>query len=176
MFDAHNFEAQGGNEAMTQGIYIDECLLERLAVIGKKSALSVSALLNEIVATYLETNDPLFKQCEEKRNFKRRKIILPAMIFEKSTTDMVGRYYSATILDLSLGGVRLSFPLHRNGKTEIINKGAEFEVIFSMDDDSDPMYFRCSLNRIHKSGHSIQLGAAFCETDPQSHERLQKNL
>ncbi len=162
--------------SQTQALYIDESIIDRLAEIGKHNGLGLSALLSEILLSYLEENDPRWVSSEDRRGFTRKKVMIPAMIFEKSATELVGRYHSATILDISLGGVRLSLPLERDGKTEIIKKGNEFEIIFSMNGNNETMYFNCNLSRMQKTEHSIQVGAVFSETNPQSHECLQKCL
>lgn len=160
----------------TQTPYIDEAILERLAGIGKCNGLSLSALLNEILQSYLETNDPNFRSGEDRRRFNRKKVIIPAIIYEKNESESIGRYSSSTILDLSLGGVRLSFPLGSESKTQIIKSGTEFEVIFSLNGSKEPVVFKCNAARLEKKDYGVQVGAAFNASNVQSHDYLQKHL
>ncbi len=159
-----------------KGLYIDEVLLERLAKLGKNNSLSISALLNEIIGSYLEKHDPNWLKKENKRLFQRKRVMIPAMIYKSSESELVGRYHSTTILDISLGGIRLSFTPDSTTKNEIEKEGSEFEVIFSLDKEGEPVVIRCSPTRVKDTEHGIQVGAAFNEANSHSHEYLQKYL
>jgi hypothetical protein len=159
-----------------KGLYIDESLLERLAELGKNNSLSISALLNEIIGSYLEENDPQWSKKENKRIFQRKRVMIPAMIYKSSKSELIGRYHSTTILDISLGGIRLSFTPDSTSKNEMDKDGSEFEVIFSLDKEGEPVVLRCNLTRVKDTEHGIQVGATFSEANSHSHEYLQKYL
>jgi hypothetical protein len=163
-------------DSHARGLHIDEVLLERLAELGKNNSLSVSALLNELITNYLEENDPNWLKNNEKRLFKRKRVMIPAMIYKSSESELVGRYHSTTILDISLGGMRLSFAPESTCKNEIDKDGSEFEVLFSLDKEGEPVVLRCNLARIKNTELGIQVGASFCEANAHSHEYLQKYL
>jgi hypothetical protein len=163
-------------DSQTRGLYIDEVLLERLAELGKTNSISVSALINELITSYLEENDPQWFKNKDKRLFKRKRVMIPAMIYKSSESELVGRYHSTTILDLSLGGIRLSFAPESTCKNEIDKDGSEFEVLFSLDKESEPIVLRCTLSRVKNTEHGVQMGASFCEANAHSHEYLQKYL
>jgi hypothetical protein len=163
-------------DSQTRGLYIDEALLERLAELGKDNSLSVSSLLNELITSYLEENDPKWLKSRDKRLFKRKRVMIPAMIYKSSESELVGRYHSTTILDISLGGMRLSCAPESTCKNEIEKDGSEFEVLFSLDKENEPVVLRCNLARIKNTEHGVQMGASFCEANSHSHEYLQKYL
>lgn len=160
---------------LKEKLYIDEGLLERLADISEQKKISVSALLNEIVGNYLDIEEYQGKK-NDRRKFKRKKVMIQAMLFEKSEHENSGRYHPTTILDISMGGVKLNIPLERTGKTDIFNAGSEFEVMFSPDETTGPLVLCCFLARMEKKEYGIQLGAQFTETDTNCHEFLQKYL
>ena len=62
-------------DSQARGLYIDVVLLERLAELGKNNSLSVSALLNELITSYLEENDPQWLKNKDKRLFKRKRVM-----------------------------------------------------------------------------------------------------
>lgn len=163
-------------DSHTRGLHIDEVILERLAELGKNNSLSVSALLNELITVYLEENDPNWLKNNDKRLFKRKRVMIPAMIYKSSESELVGRYHSTTILDISLGGIRLNFSPESTCKNEIDKDGSEFELLFSLDKEGEPVVLRCNLARIKNTEHGIQVGASFCEANAHSHEYLQKYL
>ena len=157
--------------------YIGEEVLDELDALALAHGLSLSALLDQVLRGYLEGRKAApGKSASEKRRFRRRKVLLPAMVFEKPRDGVGGRYYPTTIVDISIGGMRLSVPMPADGSVRIERDEEDFEVIFSLAEDSEPIRVRCRPQRVDRKASQLQVGAAFSGADADSHEQLQHYL
>lgn len=157
-------------------VYIDEKILDILEPVAEKNNISLSILLDQILRGYLEENNMDEAGTEDKRKFRRKKVVIPGMVYEKSQEANVGRYYSTTVLDISIGGTRLAFPVDRDGKIEFIRNNSDFEIILYLSDTEVLSRFRCKLRHVEKDDYTIKVGGAFLQGDEYSHEQLNKYL
>ncbi|WP_045216461.1 PilZ domain-containing protein [Desulfonatronovibrio magnus] len=160
------------SNSLKKEVYIDEKILDRLESVAKRSELRLSTLLDQILRTYIEDNEVNSPITDEKRKFKRKNVVIPAMVYEKSQEANVGRYYSTTVLDISIGGTRLAFPIDRDGKIEFIRSNSDFEVILYLTDTEVLSRFKCNLKHVEKNDYTIKVGGAFTQCDEFSNDQL----
>lgn len=153
-------------------VYVDEALLDMLEPVAQNSNLSLSALLDNILRGFISENRIAQDDSEEKRKFNRKTVVMPAMVYEKSTETNVGRYFSTTILDLSIGGTRMAFPIERDQKIEFIKTGSDFEIILYLSDSRVLSRFKCRLRHVEKNDFMVNVGGEFVQGDDFSHEQL----
>ncbi|MFW5730818.1 MAG: PilZ domain-containing protein [Desulfonatronovibrionaceae bacterium] len=153
-------------------VYVDEHLLDMLEPVAQSSSLSLSALLDSILRGFISDNKIAQTYNQEKRKFSRKSVVMPAMVYEKSGDTNVGRYFSTTILDLSIGGTRMAFPIERDQKIEFIKTGSNFEIILYLSDSRVLSRFKCRLKHVEKKDFMINVGGEFVESDDFSHEQL----
>ena len=146
---------------------------EPLHELARDNHLNVNTLANEIIGLYLEKKHPAWRKPEKRRRFERKKAIIPAMIYEKDAPGSEGQYYPVAILDISQGGVRLSLP---SEVATTIKQSSCIEIIFSVNEDSAPLVFRCTSTRVENRASQIQVGAMFTDTDPDSRKTLKEFL
>jgi hypothetical protein len=159
------------------GFYIDEEILDDLDALALAHGLSLSALLDEVLREYLEKRKHnAGRSASDKRRFRRKKVLIPAMVYHKPDTGGSGRYFATTIVDISMGGMRMSIPLPGNGNLRIEQNSSEFEVIFSISEDTEPIRIKCRPQRIDQKQNQIQVGAAFSGSESESHERLHQYI
>lgn len=157
-------------------IYINEQVLDKLEVLAGKNNLSLSTLLNHVFTRYLENNKYTAPDIEQRR-FARRKLVTPSLIYEQirrggggEEADM-GRYFSSTILDISMGGLMLAMPAGNNGKLELLKMKSDFEVISYLSGSETLFRFKCRPEHVEKNDHAVKVGASFIEGEnPQVQE------
>ena len=108
----------------------------------------------------------------EKRKHTRRKSMIPAMVYENSLQENTGKSHSSTILDISPGGARISFPLETEPRIEFINNASDFEMICYLNDMEHATRLNCRFSRLQRDRRTIQVGAAFYDMDNTSYEQL----
>ena len=98
----------------------------------------------------------------EKRTFKRKEVDLPAVIQIFSRDNQV-RFSSGVILDLSLGGIKLSIPRSIEHTIKDNVDGVVIEVMFKLEDTEAPAIFKCKPRRLERGGEDVRIGAEFID-------------
>ena len=157
-------------------VQLDQSVWVKLKPLARERNQDIQELVQEILQRFLEDNQGDAEEMQERRRYRRKKIILPAMVYEKSPNGDMGRYFSSSILDVSIGGTRLVFPLDKEGRIEFLCSSKEFEIICYLPDSEVLSRFKCSPRYLVKKEESLQVGAAFRETDTGSFEPLSNFL
>ena len=172
----HNPGINGGDKMtryLEKTVYIKENILDKLEMLAKKNSLSLSTLLNHIFTKYLESRNG-YDQLEEKRKSARKKVVIPALVYEKTQNggngedfDM-GRYISTTIFDISRGGLRLVVPAGKNGGMQFAKPQSEFEVISYLSGNSTLFRLKCRAEHIEQNENGVKVGSSFVdEANPE---------
>lgn len=149
-------------------------LLDRLVAMAKTRGCSVSKLALDILGDFVR-DDESRGTGAERRTFKRFPVEVPAMVYV-TNKNSVGRYHSAKVVDISMGGARISVAVGRGDELEIIRGDSEFEIILAAKDDPVPLYFRCRSRRVVPEEDAVDIGASFQESDEVSRGLLQQYL
>ena len=145
---------------------------ESLKRAARKDRRTVASLLDKIILDYLE--DERYLQLSEtgtdRREFKRKKITLPATL----TIKIGGKTetFACVILDIAMGGVLVSFP--RNSKINLSTTGdlPHFKLSFNLPQIADKLHFQCDTRRIIEKNKEIQISAVIREADDETLKRL----
>ena len=145
---------------------------ESLKRAARKDRRTVASLLDKIILDYLE--DERYLQLSEtgtdRREFKRKKITLPATL----TIKIGGKteIFACVILDIAMGGVLVSFP--RNSKINLSTTGdlPHFKLSFNLPQIADKLHFQCDTRRIIEKNKEIQISAVIREADDETLKRL----
>ncbi len=145
---------------------------ESLKRAARKDRRTVASLLDKIILDYLE--DERYLQLSEtgtdRREFKRKKITLPATL----TIKIGGKTetFACVILDIAMGGVLVSFP--RNSKINLSTTGdlPHFKLSFNLPQIEDKLHFQCDTRRIIEKNKEIQISAVIREADDETLKRL----
>ena len=85
-------------------------------------------------------------------------------------------FHTAKVMDISLGGIRLSIPqgvnlaIHKDIETN------ELHIVFTLPEATHPINVKCKPRNVHEYGEDIQIGADFIDSDFNSYQTLQKHL
>lgn len=153
-------------------ITIDGNILRILESVAAKNNIELDYLANHILRNYLEENTISGEVVFESRRFKRKKVIIPALIYEKLDKKGACRCLSATVLDISIGGLSLAVPIEVESEIEFLNNQTEFDVVLYLANTEILSHFRCQLTYVLKNEHTIKLGASFLECDEYSLQQL----
>jgi len=155
---------------------IDQSVWLKLDPVARARNQSTHELIREILEGFLVVNQVDTEVKTERRVYRRKEVVLPAMIYEQSTNGDMGRYFSATIVDVSIGGARLAFPLDRKGRIKFLSSSKDFEIVCYFPDSEVLCRFKCNPKYLAKNDGNVQVGAAFSETGPESFEPLSNFL
>ena len=155
-----------------KNVYINELFLDRLDAAARKNNVSLNTFLNSIFMKYLESRVPEQLNVREKRLFPRKRVAIPAMIYEKMDQGDEDDFSSVTVSDISPCGIRLVLPLEMKVKTRLLKNNSEFEVIFPLSEEENCFHLKCRVEHIEKNEHIIRVGCSFVEGGNFSHEDL----
>lgn len=183
---ANNFPLGHGGLTMAhylaKKVYINEQILGKLEAESIKNGISLNTLLNHIFKKYLENNTYTAPDVE-KRRFARKKVVIPALIYEKISSNGgngenvdMGRYLFSTILDISMGGLRLVMPADNNGKMEFLKKKSDFEVISYLSGSETLFRFKCRPKHVEKNDNAVKVGSSFIEGENPQQQDLEGYL
>lgn len=145
---------------------------KKLEKIAKIKSQSISSLLEYIVMSYLSKN---YGEDKEKRQFPRMEVSIPVVVqiqFNSHET----HYRTGEIMDISMGGVRISLPKHDMINYELIMSSSNLEILFKLPDTQHTITFKCSPKRMSDDQESLQLGANFVNCDMYSQQALHRYM
>ncbi len=148
-----------------------EWMRSSLEALARKEKRSLSQVIEMILEDYLKEQSELTNQ-EERRQFSRKRATIPA--FVKSSDSPGGDLHGAVILDISLGGLRISLP--KEYVSEINEKPGDsrFETSFMLPDGEKPVRMTCKLRRVEPVNGNVYVGASFVDSELITYSQLQK--
>lgn len=144
-----------------------------LEEIARESRKSLSSVIDNIIYNNIKEIKSIKELQNERREFSRKNVQLPAFIHDTGTETNVVR--TGTVLNISLGGLLISIP---KGSKEITTngRGKKFQAVFSLPGSLHPIEMVCRSQRISRTEKDIQVGADFVDSNFQSCQNLQKYL
>ena len=111
---------------------------------------------------------------QNRRRFERKKVSIAAYIGDPrwQRHDFV----AGTMLDISLGGIKLSIPRETSVETQDLTETDELSIIFSIPTCLWPISMKISPQRICESVDEVQLGASLINLSSPAYSALQKYL
>ena len=107
---------------------------------------------------------------KEQRKYLRKKITLPATTLLRTDREVMN--VPCVILDISMGGVLLTYPKGSNIHFPTADKLPPFELRFGIPQMQEPLIFDCDARRMHDTGKEIQIGATFRQPSPKHLRQL----
>jgi len=145
-----------------------------LEKISADERQSLSSVIENMLYKYLKERKVLSGVESDQRQFERKQVALPAFIAE-ARADARG-YQTGTIMDISLGGIKISVPKGTALEIKAGETEAEFDIIFTLPFATRPLKMRCQPQRVFESEEDIQIGTAFVDADFRSYQTLQNYL
>lgn len=145
-----------------------------LEKIAEKECQSVSSVVESIICHYLKNDKAVDGIFQNRRRFERKKITIPAYIGDArwQRDDFV----AGTILDISLGGIKMSIPKGTKVDMRNVPGTEDLSVIFRIPSCYWPISVKISPQAVSESGEEIQVGASIVNPDFQAYSALQKYL
>jgi len=132
---------------------------------------------------YLETvaNCHLFNSREVFNGFKKEKRQYPRIItsipaFISSDGSGEADLHIGSIMDISLGGLRISIPRGMKHKVLTGPQTTEFEIITKLPDENKPIHLKCKSQRVVHSKDNIHVGASIIDADFRSYKAFKNYL
>ncbi len=140
--------------------------VEGLAEIAAKRGVSMALLVGDIVDEYLETERFKTESAQEKRQHIRKPVTLPAVLQAALSGNEI-HSRTGTVVDISLGGLKISFSSKDQRHVDLLQKAPSFEIIFKLPDMEEIFSFKCKPVRLDKNVVDVKLGASFEPFDAQ---------
>jgi len=119
--------------------------------------------------------DYIFKGIDkEKRLYRRMPTDIPAFINNNSSGRAIGPI--GLITDISLSGLRISIPRGMNCKVLTSFRKTEFEIIFTLPGEKEPIHVNCKSRRVVDSQDNVHVGASIIHADFHSYKALANYL
>ncbi len=157
-------------------VHIREELHNKINLVALQENLRPSVLLEMILRDFIREKEFAAMKTDDKRRFTRKSVVLPAMVYESSEEPNVGRYFAATVYDISFGGICLAFPLERENKIEFLNARSEYEVICHLSDSGELSRFKCIPHYVARDDFTLKVGGSIVEASADSHDNLSQYL
>jgi hypothetical protein len=149
-----------------------EMLHKSLEARARKEKRSVSSTIEIILTEHFRTSSDLGKD-GERRRYARKPVRLPALV--KPANADAARY-GGVVLDISLGGLHLSFPTECARDVCGSEGQSRFEIAFVVPEASKPIRMACLPRRVEPSNGDVHVGASFVDADFVHYQQLQQYL
>jgi hypothetical protein len=143
----------------------DKCILKKMAICPYLQEIEECHLFNDLQSQKMFDG---FK--EEKRRFPRMTTSVPAFISKGGSGE--AKLHIGSLMDISLGGLRISIPRAMKHKVLTIPQTNEFEIMIALPDENEPIHLKCKSRRVTYSKDNIDVGAFIIDTDFRSYKAL----
>jgi hypothetical protein len=145
-----------------------------LEKIAERESQSVSSVVESIICHYLKNDKSTEGIFQNRRRFERKKTTIPAYIgdIRWQRDDFV----AGTILDISLGGIKMSIPKGTKVDIRNVRETEELSIVFRIPSCYWPISVKISPQSVSESAEEIQVGASLINPDFQAYSALQKYL
>ena len=149
-----------------------EDLRRALEGLAKEERRSLSAIIELILTDSLRSERDLpARDQQERRRYPRKAVAIPAYV---TTRDSVR--HGAVVLDLSLGGMRLSLPKEAVSRVYENEKEALFDTSFILPDLNKSIQLVCKPERVVPLSGDLYVGASFVDAAFGNYQNLQQFL
>ena len=138
---------------------------EALKTAAKKERRTVASLLDKIIIDYLSQEGHVNLDAERRKS-SRTRITLPASSIVREGAQK--KAFPSVVLDLSLGGVLLTYPKGSDIPFSSIGKLPRFELCLEDPHSHEQLSIDCDTRHMRDTGNEIQVGASF--SNPAGHE------
>jgi hypothetical protein len=149
-----------------------KALHKAIAEVAKKDRRSLSSTIEIALTTYLKEKKALQGVGNEKRQYPRKSLSVPAVIDQQEP----GQMAIGTITDISLGGVRVLIPKDFKHQLVIDSQGSKFEMVFNLPAENKPIRLSYESQRVVDGEDSVYVGATFVDADFKNYKALQTYL
>jgi hypothetical protein len=149
-----------------------KALHEALSQVAKEDRRSLSSTIEIALTTYLKEKKALRSVGNEKRQYPRKALSVPAVIDQQES----GQMAIGIITDISLGGVRVLIPKDFKHQILIDSQNSRFEIVFNLPAENKPIRLSYESKRVVESEDSVHVGAVFVDADLKSYKALQTYL
>jgi hypothetical protein len=145
-----------------------------LEKIAEKESRSVSSVVESIIYNYLKNDKAVEGIFQNRRRFERKKVSILAYIGDNrwQRHDFV----AGTILDISLGGIKMSIPKGTKVEIQNVSETDELSIIFRIPNYHWPISVKISPRGVFEYAEEVQFGTSLINPDFQTYSALQKYL
>ena len=151
----------------------NEEMRNALGKVAREERRSLSSVIELVLTDFLEKSGEFLKD-GERRRFNRKKVALPAFI--KGAEKQKRIHHAGVIVDISLGGLRISLPKECVSNIYTDTEKARFETSFVLPEENRSIKATCKPHRVVPQNGNIQVAASFVDVDFVNYQQLQQYL
>jgi hypothetical protein len=151
----------------------DQKLCRELETIARHENRSVSSAIATILTGYVKQQHESAARVE-KRRYARKEVSVPAMV--KSFDSSTPAFDEGLVLDLSLGGLCVSFPTDTASGWGKNGSSSRFETTLALPETGRPVTVLCERRWTVPVIGGSHVGASFIDADFTDYQQLQEYL
>jgi len=148
-----------------------EWLRNAFEAIALEERRSLSQVIELVLEDYVKDHHESLSH-EEKRRFARKQTAIPALV--KGADSPATVPHGAVILDISLGGLRISLPKECVSGINKESGASKFETSFVLPEGDRPIRLVCKPQRVVPVNGNVYIGASFVDAEFVTYQQLQK--
>lgn len=148
----------------------NENLRKTLEKVAKTDKLSLSTVIESFIARSLEERKEQKAIEKEKRRYARKQVAAPAFI--SASGSETKDYKTGVIIDISLGGLRISVPKDH----AFDERTSDFDTLFALPNERRPVNVKCKPQSVFHANGDTQIGASFVDADFNSYQTIRDYL
>jgi hypothetical protein len=146
-------------------------LRKSLEEVAREERRSLSALIQNALHDFVNQKKSL-PSGKEKRRHPRKEVFLPTLASLVGTEGL----HAGVILDISLGGLRLSVPKEYDFDIQKDDETARINILFTLPAEKSTVALKCKPNRIRQTNGETEVAVAFSDCDFPSYQKVQNYL
>jgi hypothetical protein len=155
---------------------LEEQELSALRTIASAEQLSDSEVARRIVLAHLDHHAQDGRtEDDDRRKYQRKPSQIPVVI-QIHYSNENNRIMSGVILDISVGGVKISLPKGSKANMEILEDSSHLEILFRFPEEADPAIFTCLPKRADLDNDELHIGAVFVDGKFSSQQALYRYI
>ncbi|MBN1663856.1 MAG: PilZ domain-containing protein [Deltaproteobacteria bacterium] len=154
-------------------------LHEAMSKIAKQERRSLSSMIEIALMNFLKEKNAINNVNSERRRYPRKQISIPAFInhYESGHYESgKARLNAASLMDLSLGGLKISIPIDAKVDVQRDGQTTKFQIIFTLPNDNIPISLDCEPRHESDCTDGVYIGAVITDADFKSYKKLQSYL
>jgi hypothetical protein len=143
---------------------ISKKMREVLGRLAEAKGISFEDVLQDAVEDYIYGNAIKSHWGDDQRRFNRNRTNIPVVV-QIGHGEGEALYSTGTIIDISMGGVRISIPSDERPAREVLDSKPDMQVRFRVPGEQSSLKFSCKPARINEQDDDLQVGVTFSDAD-----------
>ena len=149
-------------------------LRDAVIKVAKERRQSLSSTMEIALINYLNEREAMKDIENDRRQYPRKPLSIPAFINHYSSEN--SQLNEASVLDISLGGIKISIPGNMKYEISFDPQKSKFQIIFTLPNEKRPLLLACEPRNVVDLPENVFIGASIIDADFDIYKSLQAYL